>query len=187
MCAAVTTTALAVGMAGYQIYQGEKQKKDAKRALKNYERQDLDNAFEEVQISTAGSDYLREESQRTAAELTTAVREGGTRSILGGIPKIAATVNDANREGRAYLDKQYINRDYAIAGDKVQTRAMQETREANDLAGIGQAIMVGQQNAWNGIRGLGASLNYGARNIDFGEGSYNDRQREKDYKYLNGY
>lgn len=168
--AAITSTALGVGMAGYQLYQGNKQKKDAENALKNYKRQDLDNAFQNVKISTVGSDLMREESQRTSADLVNNLRNAGSRSVLAGIPQIAAQNNSMNRQAQKYLDDQVVKREYAIAGDRVKTRDMQENREIGDLAGIGNAIQTGRQDMWNGIRGVGSSLMYGARNIDFGGG-----------------
>lgn len=164
--AAITTAAIGVGMAGFQAYQGLENKKAGERALQNYERQDLDNAFEDIPISTIGSDLIREESQRTTADLVQASQNAGTRGISI-LPKIVAYNNEMNQQGRAYLDDQVNRRNYAIAGDKATIRGMNENREESDLAGIGNQIQVGRQDMWSGIRGLGNSALYAAGNIDF--------------------
>ena len=56
--AAITSAVIAVGTAGYQIYNAEKQKSDAKKAIKEFDRQELDNPYRNVQISTLKSATL---------------------------------------------------------------------------------------------------------------------------------
>lgn len=167
--AAATVTALAgLGMAGYQAYQGAQQKKQAQKALNNYDRQDLDksNPYENMPISTVGSDLLREENQRNNANTVDALRNGGTRGIAM-IPQVVANNNTQNRETRAYLDDQVTKRNYAIAGDKTAIRGMQEDRENADLAGLGQQLQVGRQDMWSGFRGLANAGMYAANNVDW--------------------
>jgi hypothetical protein len=180
MCAAITTMAIGAAAAGYQIYQGEQTKKKAQNALDAYKRQDLVNPFKDVQISTMGSDLMREENQRTSADLVDASRNGGIRGVMGGIPKIQAFTNDANREAQVYLDNQVQKRDYAIAGDQTALRDMKEMRDNNNINALSSQMMAGEQNMWSGIRGMGTSLSYGANNIDWsGKGSKADRDRAK--------
>lgn len=168
MCAAVTTTALGLGMSAYQAYQGNKDAKSAQDAIDSYDRQDLkdNNPYKAVQINTVGSDAMREENQRTSANTVDALRNMGVRGASM-IPSVVASNNNANKETRSYLDNQIRERDYAIAGDDVNTRGMMENRENADLAGLGNALNVGNQNAWSGYRGMMNSAFYGANNIDF--------------------
>lgn len=167
--AAATVTALAgLGMSGYQAYQGHQNAKKANQAIKNYNRQDLDqsNPYENMSISTVGSDIMREESQRNNANAVEALRNGGTRGIAM-IPQVVAANNRQNQETRAYLDDQVTKRNYAIAGDKTAIRGMKEERENADLAGLGQQLQVGRQDMWSGIRGVASSAMYAANNIDW--------------------
>ena len=166
--AAVTTTALGLGMSAYQAYQGNKDAKSAQDAIDSYDRQDLkdNNPYKAVQINTVGSDAMREENQRTSANTVDALRNMGVRGASM-IPSVVASNNNANKETRSYLDNQIRERDYAIAGDDVNTRGMMENRENADLAGLGNALNVGNQNAWSGYRGMMNSAFYGANNIDF--------------------
>lgn len=162
MAAAITTAAIGVGMAGFQAYQGHEQARKAKNALQDYNRQDLNgpSPYENIPINTVGTDIMREESQRTTANTVDALRNMGTRGAAM-LPGVIAQNNRANQETRGYIDGQIQERANLIARDKSQTRSMTEARENADLAGIGNQMMVGQQNMWSGIRGVGnAAMNF---------------------------
>lgn len=165
MCAAITSAAIGVAAAGYQIHQGEQQKKKAKRALDSYERQELDNAFKDVEISTFGSDLLREENARTSAGLVDAAQQGGSRSIIGAIPKIVAGTNSINQEAAKLIDDQFINREYAIASDNARIEGITENRDVSNIAGLSSQYNAGRQDSWNGVMGLASSAAYLGRNL----------------------
>lgn len=168
--AAITTSAISIGMAGYQMYQGAEQKKKAEQALNDYDRQELDNAFENIQISTVGSDLMREENQRNTATAMDTISQAGDRAIIGGVPRVVATGNNANREAQKYLDDQVIRRDYAIAGDNTRIEGLQEGRDNMNISALGQQVQAGNQDMWSGMMGVGSALAYGARNIKGGGG-----------------
>ena len=169
--AAVTTAAIGVASSGYQIYKGAQDAKDAKEALNNFERQELTNVYENMPISTLGSDLIKEENSRISSTQVNALRQSGIRGILGGIPKIQSENNRSNLQAQRLLDDQVIKRNYAISRDNQRIQGVQEQRDNADLAGIGQQLQTGRQNTFNGIRGVGNSLIYGANNIDFGGGT----------------
>ena len=168
MAAATATAIVGGGLAAYQAIDGANQKRKAKNALQRYKRQDLDasNPYENIPISTVGSDIMTEQSQMNNANAVDALRNGGTRGIAM-IPQVVANSNRQNQEIRAYLDDQVTKRNYAIAGDKTAIRGMKEERENADLAGLGQQMQVGRQDMWSGFRGLASSGMYAANNIDF--------------------
>lgn len=145
----IAATAAAGGLA--KSVSGAAQTRKAQNAIDSYERQELDNAFEDMQISTLGSDLIKEEGQRTTATLVDAARSGGVRSIMSAIPKIVSLNNDTNAEAMKVLDDQVIRRNYAIAQDDARIREMQERREEGDLAGLGMELNAGRQNMWSGI------------------------------------
>lgn len=170
--AAVTTAITGAATAGFQIYQGIKQENEANKLMSEFDRQELENVYKDMQISTVGSDLMREESGRTSASLVDASRNAGVRGVFGAIPKIAAQNNSQNREAQVYLDDQVQRRDYNIAKDNQRIQSMQEQRDNQELAGIGQLQQTGQQNVFSGIRGVANSAIYGAQNIDWnGQGS----------------
>lgn len=150
---AYVQAAIALASIGYSIYSGMQQKKEAKEKLDNLKVPELNNAFEDIQISTVGSELMREESQRTNATLVDAVRSGGTRSVMSSIPKIVALNNNQNKKARKYIDDQVIDRDYGIAGESRQIRRLEENRYLGDVHGLGNLYNVGSQNEWNGMRG----------------------------------
>jgi len=136
----------------------------SKKALNNYKRQDLTNAFEKMQISTAGSDLMREEAGRTVNGLTSAVSRGGARAITGNIGRIAATSNDANQRAAMEIDRQYQDRNRFIANENSRIQDMYENRENMDLAGLGAQMQANRETMWNGISGMQSSFNFGAQN-----------------------
>lgn len=163
--AAITTAAVGVATEGIQIAGGAKAKRDAKNALANLEVPELTNAFEDLQISTVGSDLMREETQRTSANVVDAVRSGGVRSVMGAVPQIVAQNNRANQEARNYLDNQVQRKSYAMAQDEQRIQGMTETRYLGDVQGYNNAIQEGNQNMWSGMRGVFGALSFLARGI----------------------
>lgn len=145
---------IGLGLSAYQAYQGSKDKKDAQGELNAYERSALDNAYKNIQISTVGSDLMKEESQRTTANLTDATRAAGLRGVLGGIPKIQAQNNLANQEARKYLDDQVNKRQYAMAEDETRLRRYREDRDIANIGALSSQVNAGKQDMWNGINGM---------------------------------
>lgn len=166
--AAATSVVIGAGLAAYQISEAEKAKKKANRELNNYERQDLDNAFKEISISTLGSDLIREESQRTTAGLVDVMQNGGARTILGGIPRVVGAMNQSNLEAAKLLDGQYQNREYAIAGDNARIEGIRENRDNMNISALSSQVNAAKQDAMNGYMGLASSVAMGAREYDRG-------------------
>ena len=155
---AIATSAAIMGGAalagsGLQIAQGMKQERDAKSALGNFERQDLENVYNDMPISLMGSNLRREDASQTTANLTEAARGSGIRGVFGALPRIQSLSNQGARQNQLDVDGQVMKRSYAIAGDEGRIQSMQENRDNQDLAGIGQQMAVGQQNTQSGIRG----------------------------------
>lgn len=144
---------LGTGLGIFQAFQGSKDKKRAERELNDYERQTLTNAYDNIQISTVGSDLMTQESQRTTANVTDAARNSGLRGVLGGVPKIQAQNNSANQEARKYLDDQVNQRQYSKAEDEVRLRKMKEDRDIANIAALSSQVDAGKQDMWNGIIG----------------------------------
>jgi|GEM_PF-2103906 len=161
--ATIAATALSTGLAGAKTVTAMKERRRAKRALDNYERQELDNAFENVQISTIGSDLMREDNARNMATATETIAQAGDRAIVGGLPKIVAQTNIANQQARNYLDDQVIKRDYAMGQDQQQIRAMQESRDNANISALSSQYNAANKDMWDGIQGLGSTVIQGVR------------------------
>lgn len=157
----------AIGLAGgaAKFFEGRKMQRQAQQLIDNFEWQDLENAYTNKQVSTLGSDLMREENARAMATATGTLREGGSRALIGGLGKVVSQSNTTNREIAANLDEQQKALDLAAAADDVRIRSMVEERQANELAGYGEMLQQGRsmKNAGfseglNAIGGLGVGL-----------------------------
>ena len=139
---------LTLAKGAYDTVQASKEKKRKQAEFDAYQRQDLasSNVYKSMGISTIGSDLMREESSRNMATAMNSIGNAGTRAIIGATPKLVAEQNNVDRTIQKELDDQVQKRDYAIAGDDAQIRGMQEQREYQDLAGLGNAIDTARQD-----------------------------------------
>ncbi len=154
--AVATATAIGLGIgalsAGYSIYSGEQQKSEAKEALANLEVPELENPYEDMRISTMGSDLIREEGQRRTANMIHSLEGGGARNMLSAIPRMVAMNNQINQQARVDIDKQMLERERMIAGYGEKQNQYEENRYQGALQGYGNMYNQGQQQVWNGIR-----------------------------------
>jgi hypothetical protein len=158
--AAATTIAMAgVGLlgSGYQAIKGAKDAEDAKTALENYDRQELSNIAEGLQVSTLGADLQREEQARLAATQVGALQGAGARGVIGGLGRVEAGSQQMNRQIGAELDAQQKEIDRMRAQDEANIRAMQEQREQQDVAALSSQYNAGNQMMFQGIGGMAQS------------------------------
>lgn len=152
-------------MSGVQAIDGMNRSKKAQRELNNYERQELDNAFENVQISTMGADLMREEGARTTANLVDATQMGGARTVIGGIPRVVGASNEINREAAKMLDDQVQRREYAIAGDNARIEGITENRDNANINALSSQVDAGRKDMWSGFGSALSSAAYMGRGM----------------------
>jgi len=172
--AAITTAAIGVATSVYSIADGISQKNSAKKALDNLNVPTLDNPNRDIQVSTEGSDLIREEGQRNTANILDGLRGGSARNMLSALPRLTAMNNEINQKAALDIDKQMTNRQYAIAGYETSRNQIDENRYQNEIAGIGNMYNQANQQMWNGvdagISGAGAL----GRAIDLDSGKKKD-------------
>lgn len=151
--------------AGYSLFSGFKQKsmgkkqmESAQKAIDAFEFQDLNNVYDNIGVSTLGSDLKRQEAQRTTASAIDAARSGGIQGVLSALPGIQSYNSQISNQAALDLDQQQQRLDYAKASDQANIRAMIEERQANELAGLGQKLATGQQNYFSGLSNLSNSF-----------------------------
>lgn len=149
---------LGLAKGAFDTISANKRQKQHQAELDAYQRQELTNKYKDMQISTVGSDIMREESSRNMATAMNTIGNAGTRAIIGATPKLVAEQNNVDRTIQKDLDDQVQKRNYAIAQDDAQIRGMQEQREYQDLAGIGNAIDTARQDANNGMNTMFNSI-----------------------------
>ena len=142
---------------GIQAISGAKQRRDAQQALEDYQRQELTNVAEGLQVSTLGADLQREEQARLASTQVGALQGAGVRGLIGGLGRVEAGNQMVNREIAAGLDMQQKQIDQMRAQDEASIRGMQEQREVSDIAGLSSQYNAGNAMMWQGIGGIAQS------------------------------
>ncbi len=142
---------------GIQALSGARQKKAASRALSGYKRQDLENVYDDVQVSTRGADMQQEQQARLQAGQIEALRGAGVRGLVGGLGRVEAGSQAVSQQIGADLDRQQKEIDRLRAQDETRIQRMQEAREQADLAGLSSQYNAGQQQMWQGIGGIAQS------------------------------
>ena len=141
--------------------QEKKAKKKAAQEAANQKEVELNNVGEGLQVSTVGSDLKKEAQARLASTQTEALREGGTRAILGGAGRVTANSQDVNNAIGADLDYQQKEIDQVKAEDNIRIRGTKEDRANKRLAALSSqynAANEGQQQGYgNVIQGLGTA------------------------------
>lgn len=160
---AVATSMAVMGGLGvakglYDTVSASKREKQHQAELDAYQRKELTNTYRDMQISTIGSDAMREESSRNIATSMNTIGNAGSRAIIGAASKVVAEQNNVNQGIQKELDDQVIKRNYAIAEDDGRIRDMQEQRENADLAGLGNAVDVARQDQNMGLNTIFNSI-----------------------------
>lgn len=138
--AAVAIAAVGLGLSVYQTVDAKKKQKEAEKAAEEFERQQLKNPYEDLQVSTLGAELQQQNLNNQVGTAVDTLRAGGTRAILGGLPTIYDNVIQANNQISAGLDQQYNQNQQLSAQGKAMVQNMQEQRDNNDLLGLGNAI-----------------------------------------------
>ena len=135
----------------YNMIQGSKQRSAAAKALEKYQRQELKNTAENLQVSTLGADKQREEQARLAATQIDALQGAGTRGIIGGLGRVEAGNQAVNADIAANLDEQQKQIDAMKAEDDARIRGIQENREIGDINALSSQYNAGNEAMQMGI------------------------------------
>lgn len=184
MGASAITGGIGAGLGIYQTISGAIQSRDAREALNNYQRQDLENVAQDLTVSTLGSDLQREEQARLAATQVDALQASGTRGLIGGLGRVEAGNQRLMRETGADLDRQQKEIDRMVADDNARIRTMQEARENADIAALSSQFSAGQQNSYSGLGNVVQGTGMVGNNISTPEGDAR-RQAWRDFKSSN--
>ena len=145
-----------LAMSAGSAIKGASDAKKAKRAINNYQRQELSNPYGNLQVSTLGAELQQESMDRRSATAIKALQGMGGRGVLGGLAGLEAQQQEGERQIAADLDAQAKRVAELRAQGEYQKMGMQETREQQDLAGLGAQLSAGQQSMWNGISSFGS-------------------------------
>lgn len=136
-----------VGLSAYKMIKEESRAKAAAKALENYKRQDFVNTGEGLQVSTLGADYSKENLSRMNESYIQALREGGTRALMGGLGRLQTNTQDMNKQIAADLDQQQKQIDMYKAQEEQNIRNLKEGREQQDIAGLSSQYNAGREGS----------------------------------------
>lgn len=140
---AIATGSIGLATSAAKFFEGKAMQKKGQEAIDNFQWQDLTNPYENLEVSTIGSDLRKETQQIGEATAIDALGKGGARALVGGLGKVQANRNVVNKEIAAGLDEKQKQIDFAAAGQDVRNQAMKEKREADELAGYGNMMNTG--------------------------------------------
>jgi hypothetical protein len=150
--AAISIAAVATAAGTAKAISAGKDRKKALKAIRSYKRQGLSNAYDRATISTLGSDLRREESARGTATAVEALRQSGTRGLIGGLGKVSMQSNLVNRDIGINLDEQQQELDALRAQDEMRLRQMKEQRDNSNLKGLGNKYQQAKADQAAGIK-----------------------------------
>lgn len=134
-----------------QTFDAMATKKKVAREIKNMKEVPLTNIADGMQVSTLGSDLQREEAARLSATQTSALQDGGTRALLGGLGRVTARNQDVNAQIGANLDEQQKQIDQVAAQDEQRIQSIKEQRQMNKLAALSSQYNAANQGITQGI------------------------------------
>lgn len=157
--------AVSAGMGGLQMAKANKEKKAAQKAIEGYQRQDLVNPANGLQVSTIGADRQREDIARTMASYGNLAAMGGSRSIAGLLPNLISQQNTQEAQIAAGLDEQQARIEQMKAQGQLGIMNMQEQRENADLAGLGTQLDLANARTAESKNSFSSGLMGGLTNV----------------------
>lgn len=155
MAAVAGGTALAKGISG--AVQASK----ARKALENFQRQELKNITEGMRVSTLMAEQQTEKAYGRFSTSVDALRSAGVRGVVGGLGRQEMLAQDVQQKISADLDRQQREIEMMRAQDEARIRAMQEERDTFDigrLAGQQAAGRAQLSSAIGDVAGLATSF-----------------------------
>ena len=141
---------------------GGKQKRAARKAAKNFKRQELKNIHEGRSVITRGSKMALEENARLAATSMKALEAGGIRGVVGGSQGVQEGTNKLNQNIANNLDKQQFGIDRDKSRDELRIQYAQEARDTQELNNIQAQMNAGAQTQASGYGDLAQGAFSGA-------------------------
>lgn len=181
---AVGAAVASAGIGIYQTVSGISRAKQSQKAIQEFKRQELINPFTNLPISTLKSEQQTEAGLSQFATSTEALQRGGTRAILGGLPRVSESNIMLQNIISQDLEEQENRRNILIAQGEEKIRSIQENREIAALQGLGQSFQTGRQDAASGVQniissGLALSSSLGSNNTLTKSGAFKDTFKQE--------
>ena len=133
---------------------GASDKKKIAREIAKQKEIPLTNIADGMQVSTRGADLKKEKQAQLAATQTSALQEGGTRAIIGGVGRVSEASQDVNDSIAANLDEQQNNITNVRAQDEQRIQQTKDQRQANKIAALSSQYNAASQNQAQGMANI---------------------------------
>ena len=168
MAVATAAALIGTGISAFQTIKGASDKKAAQSAMDNYRRVELDNPYKNIQLSTYGTDIMRQDAALNLATLSDDARSAGVRGVMGAIPKLQAGYNKVSQQIGIDLEKQDLDRQYAVAQGDERILRMKEQRDNQNINAISSQYNAANEDFNRGLWGVASGLTSWANQADFG-------------------
>ena len=158
--AIATGTAIAIGAGvaaaggAAQAISGAARARRAKKAIDSFQRQDLNNAFTDMRVSTLGAELQTEEAQRRFATSVDALASGGVRGLVGGLGRQEQLQQQSQRAIAAGLDMQQTQIDRLRAQDESQAKGNARRQGSAAVGALYGELAAGRQGFQAGLSSI---------------------------------
>ena len=152
------SAAVNTGMSLSQASEGRRRQREAESDLDNYQRQQLTNAYANMNVPMEGYRMQQSGIQQNFADVAGSLAMTGARGVVGGSQALMSQTDLAMQKVRADLEESQMRIKSMVAEDEARIRGMQEAREQADITGLGQEIQAGRQQYYQGIEGATSSI-----------------------------
>ena len=161
MALPIVLAAVAGGAALAKGISGAVQASKARKALENFQRQELKNITEGMRASTLMAEQQTEKAYGRFSTSVDALRSAGVRGVVGGLGRQEMLAQDVQQKISADLDRQQREIEMMRAQDEARIRGIQEERDTFDigrLAGQQAAGRAQLSSAIGDVAGLATSF-----------------------------
>lgn len=149
----IAVAAASTGVSIYNTIRDSKEKREAKKALENYERQDLVNAYSNLGISTEAEEMAMDAAQRRFATEASQLSKLGARGAAM-VGDLSQRFSEHERGIEASLDQKVNELQRLKAAEDSRIQMIKEERDRANIAGIGQLYNVARQNQATNISNI---------------------------------
>ena len=155
--AVVTSSVIGIGTSLYQTGSAIAEGNKAQDAIDAFKPQELRNPYADLAIDTTAADQQTAANVSNVASSIDAVQRTGSRGVAATIPRLTESSLILQDKISADLTAQAQRRDELIARGEDKIQGMQEQREREILAGLGQQLNVARQDVVSGVQGAVSS------------------------------
>jgi hypothetical protein len=148
------TGALTAVTGAISMFSEAKNKKKIAKEIRNMKEAPLTNIADGMQVSTLGADLKKEKQAQLSATQTSALQDGGSRALIGGIGRVSQASQDVNDSIAANLDEQQNNITNVRAQDEQRIQQTKEQRQANKIAALSSQYNAASQNQALGMKNI---------------------------------